>query len=99
MAELAVGRDVHLRVGQEVLKTIDSVRLRHVVDLARSTGKEWPILEWLAAHPDGEEEIDWQGLVDEMQRLALERPPEHVAPLIGNLRNDAGRAAGIAGRR
>ena len=88
---------VRLRVGSQQVETLDTVRLGHLLDFARGTGKPWPALEFVAQHPDADAEIDWRALVDEMQRLAQERPPEHLAPLIGLLRNDATRAAMMAG--
>ena len=84
----------HLRIGPEEVETLDSVRFDHLVRFARSTGKTWPVLEQLAA---GQTEIDPPALIDELQRLAQhERPPEHVAPLIGLLRNDATRLQMLA---
>ena len=85
-----------LRVGQAVIETIDSVRLDHVLRFAHGTGKEWPTLERVAQHPAGDTELDSAALVDELQRLAQDRPPEDVAPLIGLLRNDAVRVANMA---
>ena len=99
MVRLALGRPVHLRVGQTLIETIDSIRLDHVLRFARGTGKEWPMLERVAQHPAGDAEVDSATLVDELQRLALERPPEDVAPLIGLLRNDAVRVANMAAHR
>lgn len=83
---------VKLRVGGEVLESLDAVRFRHLLEFARSTGKSWPTLEQLALHPEGEVATEVGALVEEMQRLAQERPPECLAPLIGLLRNDAVRA-------
>lgn len=96
MVRIALGRPVCLRVGRTVIETIDSVRLDHVLRFARGTGKDWPMLERAAQHPDAGIELDSAALVDELQRLALERPPEDVAPLIGLLRNDAVRVANMA---
>ncbi len=98
MAELGIGRELRLRVGQAAIATIDSIRFGHVLAFARATGQPWPTLEFVARHPDGDEEVDWEALVDELQRLAQQRPPEHLAPAIGLLRNDATRAAMLAGR-
>lgn len=88
-----------MRAGAQVLETIDSVRLGHVVAFASTAGIECPILTWLAGHPDGSEPLDWEGLVEEMQRLAIARPPERTAPLLGLLRNDATRCARMAAAR
>ena len=93
---LAVGRMVRLRIGQEVVETLDTVRFGHLLAFARGTGKAWPGLEELAAHRRGETEIDADALIDELQRLAQERPSEDVAPLIGLLRNDATRVKMLA---
>lgn len=95
---VGVGRPVYLRKGPDTLETIDTIRLGHVLEFARTTGQDWPTLEWLAAHPDGQEEVATEALVDECQRLAAQhRPPEYLAPLVGNLRNDAVRIAHMAG--
>ena len=88
---------VRLRVGSRQVESLDTVRFSHLLQFARGTGKPWPALEFVAQHPDADVEIDWRALVDEMQRLTQERPPEHVAPLIGLLRNDATRVAMMAG--
>ena len=93
MDKLAVGHELHLRVDGKVLETIDSIRFGHVLEFARGTGKSWPTLEFLAAHPHGDAELDWEALVDELQRLTQERPPENLAPIMGLLRNDATRVA------
>jgi hypothetical protein len=88
---------VRLRLGQEEVETLDTVRFDHLLRFARSTGKAWPALEHLAAHPNGTAEIDPHALIDELQRLAQhEHPPESVAPLIGLLRNDATRVQMLA---
>jgi hypothetical protein len=88
---------MRLRVGSREIETLDSVRFGHLLDFARGTGKSWPALEFVAQHPNADAEIEWRALVDELQRLAQERPPEHLAPLIGLLRNDATRVARMAG--
>jgi hypothetical protein len=91
---------VRLRIGHEVVETLDTVRFAHLLAFAQATGKSWPTLEELAAHQDGSIEIDTPVLIDELQRLAQhERPPEHVAPLIGLLRNDATRVQMLAAAR
>jgi hypothetical protein len=83
-----------LRVGPEEVETLDSVRFEHLLRFARSTGKSWSALEQLAS---GQTEIDPAALIDELQRLAQhEHPPEHIAPLIGLLRNDATRVQMLA---
>jgi hypothetical protein len=95
---VGVGRPVYLRRGPDTLETVDTIRLGHVLEFARGTGKEWPTIEWLAAHPEGNEAVDSEALVDECQRLTVQhRPPEHLAPVVGNLRNDAVRIARMAG--
>jgi hypothetical protein len=97
---LAVGRMVRLRLGQEEVETLDTVRFDHLLTFARSTGKTWPVLEQLAQHQQADVEIDAPALIDELQRLAQhERPPETVAPLIGLLRNDATRVQMLAAAR
>jgi hypothetical protein len=94
---LAVGRMVRLRVGQEVVETLDTVRFDHLMAFARGTRKPWPALEQLRAHQHADIEVDPDALIDELQRLAAqERPPEEVAPLIGLLRNDAARVKMLA---
>jgi hypothetical protein len=96
---LAVGRMVRLRIGQDEVETLDTVRFDHLLAFARSTGKSWPVLEHLTQHQDGSIEIDAAGLIDEMQRLSQERPSEKIAPLIGLLRNDATRVQMLAAAR
>jgi hypothetical protein len=91
---------VRLRIGQEEVETLDTVRFDHLLAFARSTGKSWPALEHLASHQHGQVEVDAQALIDELQRLAQhEHPPEHIAPLIGLLRNDATRVQMLAAAR
>jgi hypothetical protein len=94
--KLALGRSVKLRKGRAVIETIDSIRLDHLMAFARATGKPWPTLEWLAQHLEGDADIDATALLDELQRLAQERPPENLAPMIGLLRNDAVRVSNLA---
>ena len=93
---LAVGRMVRLRVGHEVIETLDTVRFDHLLTFARATGQSLPALEALAEHTDAQIEVDAPALVEEMQRLAQAAPPETVAPLIGLLRNDATRVQMLA---
>ena len=82
-----------------MVETLDSVRFDHLLRFAHRTGKSWPSLEQLASHQDGSVEIDSSALVDELQRLSQERPPEDLAPLIGLLRNDAVRVRMLAAAR
>ncbi len=98
MARLALGRTLRLRKGAALVETLDSVRFDHLLAFARGTGKSWPTIEQLASHQDGSVELDTTGLVDELQRLAQERPSENLAPMVGLLRNDAVRVARMAAR-
>jgi hypothetical protein len=93
---LGLGHMVRLRVAQQVLETLDSIRFGHLLQFARGTGKQCPWLERIAEHPDADIEVDPDALVHELQALALERPPENVAPLIGLLRNDAIRVRNLS---
>jgi hypothetical protein len=95
---LGVGRMVRLRLGQEVIETLDTVRFDHLLRFAHGTGKSLPGLEALATHRDAQIEIDAPALVEEMQQLAQSAPPEDLAPLIGLLRNDATRIQHLAAR-
>lgn len=94
--ELGAGHDVFMRVGDQRIETLDSIRLGHVRAFARRSERACPTLEWLARHPDGDADLDTSALVEEMQALALAGPPEDLAPLLGILRNDAARVANLA---
>lgn len=82
--------------GSHRIETVDSIRLGHVLDFARQKEVACPTLEWLALHPRGEDALDGEKLIEEMQRLAQAGPPEHLAPILGLLRNDARRLANLA---
>lgn len=96
MAELGLGHAVHIRVDGSVIESIDTIRLDHVLQFAREKHVLCPTLEWLADHPDGDQDLPWEALVEEMQKLAQARAPDRLAPIMGLLRNDATRAAHIA---
>lgn len=95
---LSVGHEVWMRLGSQRIETVDSIRLGHVVDFARTAQVPCPTLEWLALHPEGTEPVDCETLVEDMQRLAQARPPEHLAPVLGLIRNDASRLLNLAQR-
>lgn len=69
------------------VETLDDVRYRAVVrfaDRISGPGQGWELVRKLGRG----EAVPGGALLDELDRLAKQNPPEDLAPMIGNIRND-----------